>query len=61
MAEVETSSLIILEINETRSFPLDNYIRYVKEGGNLVVLNTNGYGEIASSFFNKTLFSNVKE
>ncbi len=47
------------EINETRHFPLDNYIRYVKEGGNLVVLNTNGYGEFAHSFFNMGLLSQV--
>ncbi len=37
-------------INETHSSPLDNYIRYAKEGGKLVVLNTNGYGEIANLF-----------
>ena len=48
-------------INDTRDFPLDNYIKYVKEGGNLVVLNANGYGEFAGSFFNMTLFPQVKD
>lgn len=48
-------------INETRDFPLDNYLRYVREGGNLVVLNTNGYGDIASSFFKNVLFSGADD
>ena len=42
------------EINETRHYPLENYIKYVKEGGNLWVFNTNGNGEFADSFFNIT-------
>ena len=31
---------------------LSRYIAYVKSGGNLVVLNTNGYGSIANYLFN---------
>ena len=41
-------------IDAIHSSPIDNYIRYAKEGGELVVLNTNGYGEIASFLFNMT-------
>ena len=46
------------EINDTHHYPLDNYIRYANEGGNLMVLNTNGYGEFANSIIKRAMLCN---
>ncbi|PWU78938.1 MAG: hypothetical protein DLM72_20045 [Candidatus Nitrosopolaris wilkensis] len=47
----------VQELSKMNVLQLDDYMSYVKSGGHLIVLNTNGYGSIANSVFN---FNNIK-
>ena len=38
-------------INEMTGRPLHDYLNYANSGGNLIVLNADGYGDIAKTFF----------
>jgi hypothetical protein len=52
----------VLSATYTQSRNIDDYLSYVKNGGNLIVLNTNGYGYFADQLFkesNQTITTDV--